>query len=169
MAAPDPGSGNYRLAVISVSSPSSPGIVTGTRPAARPAAATVPRPRDRRDPWLRTEPSGPNALPLAGQPGHGSTPVLRREPVLLEDGRFEGGYTDLFEFICPRCGDNPDLDFSEIPPRLQWLRGPRPLEAALAAYHMRLGLPWPVRPGLKFQDPGQAKASKPVSLYDYCS
>ena len=55
------------------------------------------------------------------------------------DGRFEGGYTDVFELICPGCGDNPYLDYSEIPPRLQWLRGPRTLEAALAAYDKHLG------------------------------
>jgi len=63
-----------RLAVISLNSPR---IVTGIGPAARPAAASVPRPRHWRDPRLRTVPSGPNALPLAGQSGHSSTAVLR--------------------------------------------------------------------------------------------
>jgi hypothetical protein len=57
------------------------------------------------------------------------------------DGRFEGGYTGLFELICPGCGDHPYLDYSEIPPRLQWLRGPRLLEAALKAYDKHLGPP----------------------------
>ena len=57
------------------------------------------------------------------------------------DGRFEGGYTDAFELICPSCGDHPYLDYSEIPSRLQWLRGPRTLETALAAYDKHLGVP----------------------------
>ncbi len=113
--------------MISVVSTSEPDIVTGTGAAARPAAVSVPRSCDRRDSWLRTEPSGPGTLPPAGQPGHGSTAVLRRQPVRIVDGRSEGGYIDLFELICPSCGDHPDLDYSEVPPRLQWLRGPRPL------------------------------------------
>jgi hypothetical protein len=52
----------------------------------------------------------------------------------------EGGYTDKFELICPSCGDHPYLDYSEVAPRLQWLRGPRTLEAGLAAYAKHLGL-----------------------------
>ena len=55
------------------------------------------------------------------------------------DGRFDGGYTDVFELICPGCGDNPYLDYSEIPPWLQQIRGPYPLEAGLAAYENHLG------------------------------
>ena len=89
---------------------------------------------------------GPGAvtLPPAGQPGHGRTAFLRRQPARIADGRFEGGYTGLFELICPGCGDHPYLDYPEIPPRLQWLRGPRTLEAALAAYDKHLGpLPGP--------------------------
>jgi hypothetical protein len=78
-------------------------------------------------------------LPPAGQSGHGRTAYVRRRPVRIVDGRFEGGYTDLFELICPDCGDHSYLDYSEVPSRLQWLRGPRPLEAALAAYHKHIG------------------------------
>jgi hypothetical protein len=64
-------------------------------------------------------------LPPAGQPGHGRTAFVRRQPVRI--------------VICPGCGDHPYLDYSEIPPRLQWLRGPRTLEAALVAYDKHLG------------------------------
>ena len=78
-------------------------------------------------------------LPPAGQPGHGRTAFLRRQPARIADGRFEGGYTGLFELISPGCGDHPYLDYPEIPPRLQWLRGPRTLQAALAAYDKHLG------------------------------
>jgi hypothetical protein len=63
---------------------------------------------------------------------------LPRQPVRIVDGRFEGGYTDVFEPVCPGCCDHPYLDYPEIPPRLQ-LRGPRPLEAALAACDKHLG------------------------------
>ena len=97
------------------------------------------RPDDRRDPWLRTGPNGANMLTPAGQPGHSGTAYVRRQPVRIVDGRFKGGYTDVFEVICPSCGDHPYLDYSEVPPQLQWLRGPYPLQAALAAYYKHLG------------------------------
>jgi hypothetical protein len=126
-----------------VSSPGDPDTVTGTGPAVGPATVSVRRSHHRRDPWLRIEPDGVVTPPLAGQPGHGRTAFLRRQPVRIVDGRFEGGYTDVFELICPSCGDHPYLDYSEIPPRLQRLRGPRTLEAALAAYDKHLGPPTP--------------------------
>ena len=78
-------------------------------------------------------------LPPAGQPGHGKTAFLRRQPARIADGRFNGDHTGLFELICPSCGDHPYLDYSEIPARLQWLRGPRTLQAALVAYDKHLG------------------------------
>ena len=36
---------------------------------------------------------------LAGEPGHGSRAVLRRQPVRIADSRFEGGYTGVFELV----------------------------------------------------------------------
>ena len=87
------------------------------------------------------------------QPGHGWTTVLRRQPARIVEGQPEGGYTDVFEIICCDCGDDPDLDYSEVSPRLQRVRGPYPIAAGVAAYerHVRLhrqpGLrhrPWPV-------------------------
>jgi hypothetical protein len=116
-----------------------PDTVTGTGPAVRPAAVPAPRPRDRGDPWLRSELKDGMIFPLAGQPGHGRTAFVRRQPARIVDGRFEGGYTGLFELICPGCGDHPYLDYSEVPPRLQWLRGPRTLQMALAVYDKHLG------------------------------
>jgi len=105
------------------------------------------------------------ALPLAGQPGHGSTAFLRSQPVRIVDGRVEGGYTDMLELVCPDCGDHRDLDYSEVSWRLQWLRGPRMLEAALAAYHIHLGLAWPTRtepeaPGAGGVEAGQAAVAR---------
>jgi len=52
----------------------------------------------------------------------------------------EGDYTEAFELVWPRCGGDPCLDYSEIPSRLQWLRGSRMLEATLAAHGKHLGL-----------------------------
>ena len=52
----------------------------------------------------------------------------------------EGDYTNTFELICPACGDQPELDYSQVSPRLQWLRGPRTLQAGIAAYEKHLGL-----------------------------
>jgi hypothetical protein len=75
-----------------------------------------------------------------GQLGHGMMAVLRRQPTRPELGPGESGYTGLFELICSDCGDHPYLDYCEVPARLQWLRGPRALRAALAAYERHLGL-----------------------------
>jgi hypothetical protein len=91
--------------------------------------------------WL----DGVTMPPLAGQRGHGPAAVLRRQPARIVDGCIDGGYNDVYELICPSCGDRPDLDYLEVPPRLRWLRGPRTLEEGLAAYHGHLGLPWPAR------------------------
>jgi hypothetical protein len=118
-----------------------------------PAAVSVLRPRDRRDLRLRNVPQAVVASPPAGQPGHGSEAVLRSQPVRVVGGRVEGGYTDMYELVCPSCGDHPDLDYSEISPRLQWLRGPYMLEAALAVFHKHQGVPWPT-PRWNLQGPG---------------
>ena len=77
----------------------------------------------------------------AGQPGHGTTVSLRRQPVRIVAGKAEGGYTDAFEIVCCDCGDRPDLDYSQVPLRLQQIRGPYTLEAGLAAFERHLGIP----------------------------
>jgi len=125
--------------VSRVSSPGDPDILTATGPGGR-LAALAPLPlRDRRDPWLRMAPMVGMVFPPAGQPGHGRTAFVRRQPARIVDGRAQGGYTGLFELICPGCGDNPYVDYSEVSPQLQWLRGPLALEAALEAYDRHLG------------------------------
>jgi hypothetical protein len=113
-------------------------MATGTGPAVRLGTVSALRLNDHRDPWLRMGSVAGTILPPAGQPGHGRTAFVRRQPVRIVDGRVEGGYTDLFEFICPSCGDNPYVDFSEVPSRLRRLRGPLTLEAALEAYDKHL-------------------------------
>jgi len=73
-----------------------------------------------------------------GGPERDWTVVLRRRPARIVAGRAEGGYTDVFEIICCDCGDNPDLDYRDVPPRLQRIRGPYPIAAGVAAYEQHL-------------------------------
>jgi len=74
------------------------------------------------------------------EPALGWTLVLRRQPVRIVDGRPEGGYTDAYELVCCECGDDPDLDYRDISPDLQRIRGPYRFSAGIAAYgqHDRL-------------------------------
>ena len=80
------------------------------------------------------------AMPTCDQPAPGWTVVLRRQPVRIVAGRPEGGYTDAFELICCDCGDHPDLDYRDVSPELQRIRGPYLIAAGIAAYgeHLRL-------------------------------
>jgi hypothetical protein len=74
-----------------------------------------------------------------GQPRPDWTVVLRRRPARIVEGRPEGGYTDEFEIICCDCGDDPGLDYREVSPALQRIRGPYPIAAGITAYiqHVR--------------------------------
>jgi hypothetical protein len=69
-----------------------------------------------------------------GRSGHGWTVVLRRRPVRIVRGRLDGGYTDDYEIVCCDCGDDPDLDYREVSPELQRVRGPYPIAAGITAY-----------------------------------
>jgi hypothetical protein len=113
----------------------------GARPADRlDRVAATSSLDDLRDPWLEMIAAGVITSPLAGEPGHGCTAVLRRQRVLLVDRRVERGYTGAFELICGECGDNLYLDYSQLSPRLQQIRGPYTLAAGLAAYEQHIGL-----------------------------
>jgi hypothetical protein len=74
------------------------------------------------------------------QPGDGWTVVLRRQPARIVQGWPEGGYTDLFEIICCDCGDHLDLDYSEVSPVLQQVRGPYLIADGITAYVMHVRL-----------------------------
>jgi len=71
-----------------------------------------------------------------GQPRPDWTVVLRRRPVRIVAGEPQGGYTDVFEIVCCECGDDPDLDYRDVPPELQRIRGPYPIGAGITAYEM---------------------------------
>jgi hypothetical protein len=153
-----------------MSRPGNSDTATSTGPTARPAAVSAPRPHDRRDSRLRTGYDVADAVPLAGQPGHGSAAFLRNQPVRIVDGSIHGGYNGVYEVICPNCGDDPDLDYSEVAPRLQWLRGPRPIAEGLAAYHQHLGRPWAEKGRAGSSGPGEPTAGQGAVLADdYCS
>jgi hypothetical protein len=66
------------------------------------------------------------------KPALGWTVVLR--------GRPEGAHTNAFELICCACGDHPHLDYRDITPELQRIRGPYPIAAGVAAYEKHLEL-----------------------------
>jgi hypothetical protein len=67
--------------------------------------------------------------------GQDWTAVLRRMPAQTVAGEPAGGYTNAFEIVCCDCGDDPDLDYREVSPELQRIRGPyQPITAGTAAY-----------------------------------
>ena len=79
-------------------------------------------------------------MPTYDQPTLGWTVVLRRQPVRIVKGQPEDGYTDAYELICCECGDHPDLDYRDVSPELQRIRGPYAFAVGIAAYgeHVRL-------------------------------
>ena len=113
-------------------------VVTGIRSASRSRGVRVGRGRHDRDPRVRRH-ADVVTLPVAGQPGHGRTTSLRRQSVWLAEDR-QARWTGAYEVICCDCGDHPYLGYSEIPPRLQRIRGPYALGAGVAAYAEHLGL-----------------------------
>jgi hypothetical protein len=73
-------------------------------------------------------------------PGRDWTVVLRRQATRIVEGQPEGGYTDAFELICCDCGDDPDLDYPEVAPEIQRIRGPYSIAAGVAAYGQHVSL-----------------------------
>jgi hypothetical protein len=55
------------------------------------------------------------------------------------DGEPEGGYTNMYELICCDCGDDPWVDYREVPAAFRQTRGPYLFTAGIAAYahHVR--------------------------------
>jgi hypothetical protein len=111
---------------------------TGDRPG--DGADSVPRPPGP----LAPRPGVDDEMPPApvDQNGEIARWFLRRQPVRIVAGRAQDGWTGAFELICCDCGDNPYLDYSEISPRLQRLRGPYTLLDGAATYQEHLTGPW---------------------------
>ena len=105
--------------------------------ASRSQGVRVARVRHARDPQGSVEAGAVMTLPVAGQPGHGMTASIRRQPVRITGGRKEGGYGDAFEVVCCDCGDHPYRGYSEISPSLRRIRGPC---TTMAAHDRHLGL-----------------------------
>jgi hypothetical protein len=128
------------------------------------------------DPWLRLDTDAGVTLPLAGQPGHGGTAYLRRQPARIVDGRMEGGYTGTFELICGQCGDHHYLDYSKTPRdcgrsaghtrwRQAWQHMKTTSGLALAADGHRTGSASLARPGQELTSPeGWRLACQPRAL-----
>jgi 4-carboxymuconolactone decarboxylase len=74
------------------------------------------------------------SMQTSERPRQDWTVVLRRRPVRMVDGQPVGGYTDVFEIICCDCGDDPGLDYREISPELQRIRGRYTMAAGVTAY-----------------------------------
>ncbi len=60
--------------------------------------------------------------------------VLRRQPNDIVWGQVAGGYANQYEVICLACGDVPEVEYRDTPPRIQRLRGPYRLMQGVAAY-----------------------------------
>ncbi|SRR5712691_4131277 len=113
---------------------------------ADPREVAGDRPCDRAG--LMLVPPGPLGRPLSvddvmalapvDQNGEIARSFLRRQPAHIVGDRIDGGYTSVFEVICCDCGDDPFLDYSEVSPRLQRLRGPYTLREGFAAYRAHL-------------------------------
>lgn len=78
-------------------------------------------------------------MTTGGQPRQDWTVVLRRRPARIVRGRMAGGRTGEFEIVCRECGDDPDLDFREISPQLQRIRGPYRIATGVTAYLQHAG------------------------------
>ncbi len=63
--------------------------------------------------------------------------LLRRQATGTGAGHREDNYS-AFEVICRECGDDPSLDYREVSPMLQRLRGPYWLAPGVEAYEKHL-------------------------------
>jgi len=77
-------------------------------------------------------------MTVSTPPGHGWRVALRRQQAPAVDGRTGGGYTDAFEIICRDCGDDPGLEYYDVPPGLQHIHGPYWIDTGVTEYEAHL-------------------------------
>jgi hypothetical protein len=65
------------------------------------------------------------------------SPVISLRRVAAGNGTSSGG---TYEIICSVCGDGPGLDHQKLPAKLQQIRGPYMLSAAITAFLEHDGL-----------------------------
>ena len=92
------------------------------------------------------------------QPGLGGTVVLRRQPARVVQSRVQGGYTSAYELVCCDCGDHPDLDYRDVSPERQRIRGPYSIAAGVAAYEVHVNVYHRQQPGQAVHDAGRRPA-----------
>jgi hypothetical protein len=66
------------------------------------------------------------------------TMVLRRQRASAIDGKPGNGYSNSFEIVCRDCGDDLGLDYQDVPPRLQRIRGPYRMQAGVTEYEAHI-------------------------------
>ena len=108
-------------------------------------------------PWRR-RPLQEAAVRTPNQPGLGWTVVLRRQPARVVQGRVQGGYTDAYELVCCDCGDHPDLDYRDVSPERQQIRGPYSIAAGVAAYEVHVNVYHRQQSGQAVHDAGRGPA-----------
>jgi hypothetical protein len=89
-------------------------------------------------------------MTVASEPWLSWTVVLRRMPARMVAGQPTGGYTNAFEIVCCDCGDDPGLDYRDVSPELQRIRGPyQPIAAGTYAYGEHVARHGTARPGFR--------------------
>jgi len=68
------------------------------------------------------------------RPGQDWTIALRRQSARVLRGRAGGRRSGEYEVVCCDCGDDPTLDYSQVSPELQRIRGPYTITAGVTAY-----------------------------------
>ena len=92
------------------------------------------------------------------QPGLGWTVVLRGQPARVVQSRVQGGYTNAYELVCCDCGDHPDLDYRDVSPERQRIRGPYSIAAGVAAHEVHVNVYHRQQPGQAVHDAGRRPA-----------
>jgi len=88
----------------------------------------------------------------------GWTALLRCQATHTGAGHPGDGYP-AFEVICRECGDDPSLDYHEVPPMLQRLRGPYWLAPGVEAYEKHLEWHEEHPPGWPSGHPGRTRST----------